>query len=152
MVSFVVLVGAQAQNLKIHFADGTVQVHAVAAIDSITFDDVADPAPAIAFTEVDDVLHITPNGDFSWLYMEFMQEEIDDLGGAEAALLDYISIFGEDIAGELYSGEELIEGVSEYFSPGTNVIVAAGVDEAGQLTTDVFTYTIVVPEEGDPLE
>ncbi len=153
LVSFVVLVGAQAQNLKIHFADGTVQVHAVAAIDSITFEDLAEPAPAIAFTEADDVLHITPNGDFSYIYIEIEKAELEELGGAEAALLDFISIFGADIIYEAYSGEEVIEGVySGYFGPGEWVIVAAGIDEAGNISTDIFTYELAIPESGDPVE
>ncbi len=153
LVSVVVLVGAQAQNLKIHFADGTVQVHSVAAIDSITFEDLADPAPAIAFTETDDNLHITPNGDFLYIYWEYGKDEIEEFGSAEAALLDYVNSMGADIIYEAYSGEEVIEGVySGYFGPGEWVIAAAGIDESGNLTTDVFTHTVVIPESGDPVE
>ncbi len=46
--------GVQAQeNLKIHFADGTTATHKVAAIDSITFDDVEEPEKEPLFSSIE---------------------------------------------------------------------------------------------------
>ncbi len=154
LVSVVVMLGAQAQNLKIHFADGTVQVHAVAAIDSITFEDLAEPAPAIAFTEADGNLYITPNGDLSFIWIDFPEEEVADFGSAEAALKDYINMLVEIelLADETYTGEQVVE-IADWFSdPGTYVVIAAGINEEGNITTDIFTHEIMIPESGDPLE
>ncbi len=145
LVSFVVLVGAQAQNLKIHFSDGTTKEFTVTSIDSITFVDPAPIGNSISISEADGNLHITPSGDFAFVFEAWSKADFDaDFGGnAETALEDFIGelIAMEIFADESYTGEQIIP-LSDY-GPGTCIMIAAGVDESGNLITAVATHEFV---------